>query len=157
MQEWEEYDHDYDFLLEPLDLKRLKKLPWVNTLDKDVAAYVFASSMYRHVDCKFWADLNKDNMNVADHTARLICGRYERPGLRAAYALQYMEADVKNESLRNLKHMEQRRWPDDVLERLIQSIHSQRVKEFVKVEAGAHITSENAQKLLDSFEQWDVF
>lgn len=150
MREWKEYDYEYDFLLKRSDLRRLKRLPWVNRLDKDVSAYALASSMLHACDCKFWTDLNRNNMKATEYLAHMICGTYRRPRFRSAYALQYMDESVRTECLRRV---ERKARDDDTIKGLIQSIKSLRVKEFVEEESGKSIESAIAQNLLSTFER----
>ena len=156
MREWQEYDHEYDFLLTRSELKRLRRLPWVDRLDKDVAAYALASSMLHACDCKFWTDLNSSNMKAAESLAYMICGAYRRPRFRSAYALQNMEETVRIECLKRVKKKVERTGIDDTIKGLIQSIESLRVKDFVKEEAGKSIELAKAQELLSIFERWDA-
>jgi hypothetical protein len=156
MREWQEYDHEYDFLLTRTDLKRIKRLPWVNRLDREVAAYALASSMLHTCDCKFWTDLNRSNMKAAEPLAYMIYGAYRRPRFRSAYALQYMEENLRAECLKRVKKKVERAGGDNIIERLIQSIESLKVEEFVKEEAGKSIEQGIAQELLSVFDRWDV-
>ncbi len=156
MQEWLEYDHEYDFLLERSDLKRLKRLPWVDRLDRDVAAYALASSMLHTCDCGFWTDLNRSNMKAAEPLAYMICGAYRRPRFRSAYALQNMEESVRIECLQRIERKAERVGIDNTIRGLVQSIESLRVKEFVEEEAGKGIEPAIAQELLGIFQRWDV-
>ncbi len=151
MHEWQEYDHEYDLLLESSDLKRLKRLPWVDKLDRDISAYALVSSMYRACDYAFWTDLNKNNIKTVEHLARMITGTYVRPSFRSAYALQFMDEDIRTECLKRLR---ERAKLNDAVEGLIQSIAKRRVKDYVKKEAGKSIEITRAQELLSNFERW---
>jgi hypothetical protein len=152
MLEWKEIEYEYDLLLKPSDLKRLKKLPWIDTIDQEISAYALSSSMYYKCDCKFWTYLNRNNIKVAESIAYMICGRYIRPAFRAAYALQYMEENVMVECF---KKMEKTR-NDNMIKRLIHSIQSLKIKEFVDKESGKYIPTDEAQKLLIDFKRWDI-
>jgi hypothetical protein len=156
MREWEEYEHDYEFMLERSDLKRLKRLPWIDRLDRDVAAYALASSMLHACDCQFWTELNTSNMKAAESLANVICGAYRRPRIRSAYALQFMEESVRIECLKRVKRKAEIAGIDHTIQDLIQSIESLRVEEFVREEAGKSIEPAKAQELLSIFERWDV-
>jgi hypothetical protein len=153
MKEWKENEYEYDFLLKRSDLKRLKRLPWVDKLDKDISAYALASSMLQMCDCKFWTALNRDNMKAAESLAYMIYGAYRRPRFRSAYALQFMEENVRDECL---KKVEGKARTDNLSKRLILSIRSLRVKDFVEEEAGKGILLNRAKELLDEFERWDI-
>lgn len=152
MLEWKEIEYEYDLSLKPSDLKRLKKLSWIDALDKEISAYAIASSMYYKCDCKFWTDLNRDNIKVAEPIAYMICGRYAKPAFRAAYALQYMDEKVMVECFKKIEKTR----TEDILKRLIKSIQSSKVKEFIKKESGKYIPIADAQKLLTDFKRWDV-
>lgn len=151
MQEWKKSDHEYDFLLKRTDLKYLKRLPWIDKLDKEIAAYALASSTLHMCDCKFWTDLNKDNIMAAECLAYMICGAYRHPRLRAAYALQYMQENIKTECL---KKVSEKASTDSLLSRLIQGIESFKVKEIVEEEAGKG--NKVAQEVLSELERWDI-
>ena len=60
------------------------------------------------------------------------------------------------ECLKRVKKKVERAGGDNMIERLIQSIESLKVEEFVKEEAGKSIEQGIAQELLSVFERCDV-
>jgi len=154
MRQWEEYDHDYDYLLHRHDLKSLKRIPWVDQIGKDLAAYALASSMLYTCDCKFWTDLNRCNVNVAEVLSDLVCGAYRRPCFKSAYAIQYLDESVRFDCLRTIKEKAKSPGINIKLNDLIKSIETHTVKDFVKEESGKTIEPNVSLDLLSIFERW---
>lgn len=152
MREWQKYDHEYDLLLNRTALRRLKKLSEGIRLDRDIAAYALASSMYHACDCKFWTDLNRNNIKAAEYLTYMICGAYRRLRFRSAYALQFMEENVRSECLRRVTKEAKF---DDAMRGLIRSVELLKVKEFVDEEKERSIEESVANELLDQFQRWN--
>lgn len=154
MRRWERANFEYDSMLDKKELMPLKHLPWVDQLEANVATYALASSMLHASHCGFWTKANSSNMEAVKPMAYLLCGPYRRPRLRAAYALQYVDENVKNECLKVVRKKMDAGETDNIAEDLIQSIDSLSVKEFVSGEAGKRIDEDVANEVLNNFDHW---
>ena len=154
MSQWQRTDFEYDSMLNKKELMPLKRLPWVDELETDVTAYALVSSMLHACHCGFWTKANSCNLKAVEPMAYVLCGAYRRPRLRAAYALQYMDENVRNECLKTVRQKMDAGETDEIAEDLIHAIRSLTVQEFVANEAGKRIDAEVANEVLNNFEHW---
>jgi len=153
MKEWEGMDHEYELMLHVTELKTLRKRAAEETLPEAIAAYCFASSMYHKCDCRFWTDVNKDNIMLVDPMTSLICGRYHRPGYRAAYALQFISERVMKDCIDSFSA---RIRDKEFAARLGTAVVQLGVEGLVAQESGRHIPASETELLLADFRRWDL-
>lgn len=156
MSQWQDANFEYDSMLEKDELKPLKHLPWIHELNEDVLAYALVSSILHACHCGFWTKANKANMKAASPMAYVLSGAYRKPRLRAAYALQYMDENVKRECLGIVREKINAGEADDIAEDLLESVESLTVKEFTAKENDKRIDPEVAHEVLNNFKYWEV-
>ena len=147
MEEWERSEHDYSLLLSRETLARLRGSTSLATASPHILAYLLASAVQEGADVEWCANLNRNNFLAAEVLIELLLGMWIRPQFRAAYALQFLNDELREQAIQEALKLS----PTEGVHRLLNAVAAKRVATFVAKEACDMITEGERYELMQNF------
>lgn len=100
MDEWERSECSFALLASAESLARARALSTIAATSEAVRGYCLASSIQHSVDSHFWINTNTNNPFAAECMVAMLFSPWAAPRLRAAYALQHFQKDVRERAVK---------------------------------------------------------